>query len=212
MREISKNAQRLIDSGAASFVLLTIRAKSVTLYHTTLPFDAEVPGVGVFKAENGLASLDSPRLSSAVDKETYKIVYIDPGFDLRALVENKLTGCPVRAQIGFFNNLSEDLVGDTTGATFSRGMAVLDSGDLITSYEGAIDAPSYEISSENGVMLKLSCASPMAALDMTNVFYTSKDSLNQRVFKTGTITSDCAFDNVYVGSQAILLNWGKIAQ
>ena len=212
MRDISKNAQRLIDSGAASFVLLTIQARDVTLRHTTLPYDAEVPGVGTFMTDCGLASLDSPRLSSAVDKETYKICYIDPDFSLRALVENNLTGCSVSAKIGFINNLGEDIVGDTTGAVFSNGMAVLDSGDLVTSYEGTVDAPAYEISSENGVILKLTCGSPMAALDMINVFYTSKDSLNQRVFKTGTITNDTAFDNVYVGSVAILMNWGKIAQ
>ena len=212
MRDISKNAQRLIDNGAASFVLLTIQARSVTLRHTTLPYNAVVPGVGEFLTDCGLASLDSPRLSSAVDKETYKISYIDPGFDLRALVENRLTGCNVSAKIGFMNNLGEDLVGDTTGDVFSNGMAVLDSGDLVTSYEGTIDSPAYEISSENGVILKLTCGSPMAALDMINVFYTSKDSLNQRVFRTGTITNDTAFDNVYVGSVAILMNWGKIAQ
>lgn len=212
MRDISKNAQRLIDSGAASFVLLTIEAKNATLRHTTLPYDAEVPDVGVFNSDCGLVSLDSPRLSSAVDKETYKIGYIDPEFSLRALVENNLTGCHVIAKIGFFNNLGTDIVGSTTGRVFSHGMSVLDSGDLVTSYEGTIDAPAYEISSENGVMLKLTCGSPMSALDMTNVFYTSKDSLNQRVFKTGTVTNDTAFDNVYVGSTAIMLNWGKIAQ
>ena len=212
MRDISKNAQRLIDSGAASFVLLTIQAKDVTLRHTTLPYDAEVPGVGVFLTDCGLASLDSPRLSSAVDKETYKISYIDPDFSLRSLVENKLTGCSVSAKIGFMNNLGEDVIGNTTGSVFSSGMAVLDSGDLVTSYEGTIDAPSYEISSESGVILKLTCGSPMSALDMINVFYTSKDSLNQRVFRTGAVTNDTAFDNVYVGSTAILLNWGKIAQ
>jgi hypothetical protein len=72
-------------------------------------------------------------------------------------------------------------------------------------YKGFIDNVAYATdTSEAGENLfRITCASPMAALDMAKPFYTSKDAL------VDLDPDDNSFDHVYEGSGQIRLKWGK---
>ena len=82
--------------------------------------------------------------------------------------------------------------------------------DTLVIYKGFIDVVRYAISDE-GVLLEIECTSPMAQLDKINSFYTTTNSLQQRVPKSQWTTApDTAFDNVALGGHSQELLWGKI--
>ena len=175
-----------------------------------MPYDVSVDGIGVFIADNGLVDLDAPRLSTNIDREAFKITLTDPSFEFRDFCNNNITGSRVIVRIGFMNTLDEVVVGTTNGGLYPSGAAILDIGDMIISYAGVVDVPAYEATFDGEpTLLTIECASPMATLDLVNPFYTSKDALDQRVFVELNDQTDTAFDNVYAGSQAMSVAWGK---
>lgn len=189
--------------------MISIETADVQLKLTSAPYDLNLPTIGLFIADSGLVDLDVPRLSTNIDREAFKITLADPSFELRELCNTGLLGAKVLVRIGFMNTTGSPLVGAATGNTFSVGAPVLDIGDLVVAYSGIVDVPAYEINTDGDTLLVIECSSPMAALDLVNPFYTSKDSLDQRVFVELNDQTDTAFDNVYAGSQSMSVAWGK---
>ena len=69
------------------FYLVSITRNNLSLRHTSLPFDITIPGLDTFYTGNGLLGVDSPKLSAVVDREAYKIVYVDPAFEFSSKFE-----------------------------------------------------------------------------------------------------------------------------
>jgi len=141
-----------------------------------------------FQTGGPIFSLEPFRLTTVVDKATYTLNMSDPTFEFGALYENYV-GLPVAVRIGVVN----------------AGAPLTNIADTILVYKGFIDNVAYATdTSEVGENLfRITCASPMAALDMAKPFYTSKDAL------VDLDPDDNSFDHVYEGSGQIRLKWGK---
>jgi len=199
MRKLSNNLKYLLslDSIALAY-LIKIETPTTTISETTAAFDITLPGLGVFYSNSSLSTVDDIRLSKAVDRAIYKIVYIDPDFQKRALFEVGLTGSKVTVYLCFFNDTNAPINGVQPGDIFS------DPDDIVIVYSGTIDTQGYTINASEGtVIASIDCASPMASLDLNKEFLTSKDSM-QRLNP-----NDTAFDQVISNSARATLLWGK---
>lgn len=197
MRKISSLIKGILASGdAMGFHLVKIISPTVTLLHTDLPYDLIVPAVGTYLCNSGLAAVEAPRLSSIVDRESYKLTYTDTASYFRTLFEASLVGASVLVQTGLINNSNATVGGISPGNIFMN--------DFITSYKGIIDGTAYTVNADDGtIVAMIECSSPMANLGMAKPMYTNKDSMNR------INTSDTAFDSVFIGSKAVSLLWGK---
>jgi len=111
-RQYSAAVQQLVNSdNFSTFYLVRIEREGLDLKYTNAPYDLNIPGLALFESDNGLKAIEPPRLSNVVDRETYKIVFIDNEYNLRSLFEAGLTGARVIVYIGFYNTLSTTLNG-----------------------------------------------------------------------------------------------------
>ena len=202
MRVFNNTVKQLLALDEVStFYLVQIENPGVLLRDTTAAYDLPV-NMGLetytFSSGNGLYSVEPPRLSTTVDREPYKIVYIDTLMEKRALFETGLVGANVTVYLGFYNT-TDEVLGDAL-----PGQPLLNIANTIIVYRGNIDTTSYNINPEEGsVVATMECASPMACLGLTRSFYTSKEAMKL------INPLDTSFDQVYVGSKGINLVWGK---
>ena len=181
------------------FYLIQLISPQNTFYDTNTNFPITISGIGTFLPDAGLLTIDSPKFSSvSVDREAYKIGYLDPTGEKKALFESGITGSKLIVRVGLFNTTGSVLDG------IPPGMPMTDINDLIIAYSGTVDVQGYTIDPENGsIIVGLECTSPMSTLDMTKSFYTSKENL-----KTINI-KDTAFDFINEDSKKYILLWGK---
>jgi len=204
MRSFSTVVQTILaqDSIIIAYCVRISQAGVTILANTTAASDITFNSI-TYDADGGLVTVEAPRLSSAVDRETYKIGYIDPEFTLRSLFETGMTGYDVVVNVIFFNNTASPVVGTDT-VSVAPGAPFLAVADSIVAYSGVVDTQGYAISPKEGtVVATVECSSPMASLGLTRAFFTSRDSL-RRFSRT-----DSAFDKVYIGSQQVKLQWGR---
>lgn len=197
MRNISPLIKSILVSGnIMGFHLVKIESPRITLLHTDLPVDVDVPGVGLYLCDSGLVSVEAPRLSSIIDRESYKITYADTSSYFRELFESNIVGAKVVVHTGLINNTENTIGGIAPGGIFIN--------DLVIAYQGIVDTPAYTVNAESGtVTAMIECSSPMANLGMSRPRYTNKESLNR------VNPADKAFDSVFIGSKAVTLLWGK---
>lgn len=204
MRALSANASAMLSRDhIQSFLAVNIVTIAETFKFTSAPYDIDIPTLGIFSANSGLYSAEPPRLTSAVDRESYKINIVDPTLEFRSVLEDTLTGSPVTVYGGFFNTSSGTLSGIPAGSPFLTMYSELE-GDLFVAYKGVIDTHSLVTNVDNGtVIITLECSSPVACLSLVRSFYTSKESLRERDL------NDTAFDQSYAGSKQVQYVWGK---
>jgi hypothetical protein len=168
---------------------------------TTLPADITVGGLGTYLSEDlngkiGLLTVDNPRQSTSLDRDTYRIVFADPDFFLFNEFIGPITNKKVTIRIGFINTLEETLAG------FAPGEPLNHVDHLILTYEGFVD--SCEFSHQDGAIHAiLSCGSPMANLDHVCPVVTSKD------YQRNVDPNDTAYDAIYKGHETVNILWGK---
>jgi hypothetical protein len=164
--------------------------RSTTYYRDVVITNNSVP-VTTYYNDGKLVQVDSPRLSSTVDRELFKISFADPTFTFGASVDSGLIGKLVDVKVGFVNQTTK--------------LPELDIANLLTVYRGKIDSTEYSINTSvtGEVLLNVSCSSPMNDLDLTKSFYTTKDAT------FGRDSSDTSFDQIYEGSGVLQLKWGK---
>ena len=198
MKTFSSNIQSVIGLDNLSvFYLVQLDYKTGTIYHTNSPMDIDVAGYATFSSDNELLGIDAPKMSSVVDREAYKITYSDNSSSLRTKFELGIVGTPVTVFIGFYNTSAAAIGGVQPGQPFTAYT------DLVIAYKGFIDSHGYTTDVEGAITAVLECSSPMASLDLTKPLYTSRDAMRQ------INISDSSFDDVYTGSKAINLLWGK---
>lgn len=199
MRAFSSAVTQLLASDNVSVCyLVKLVTPSITIRDTTAGTTIVVPSLGTFNPNNGLLVVEGPRLSSAVDRETYHITYADPEFNKRELFELGLTGSAVSTYVVFFN---------TSGATLggaAPGEPLVNAEDIITAYSGIVDSHGYGLNPQEGtIVAAIECSSPMASLGLSRPFYTSKEAMRK------LDPDDCSFDFVNVTSSKIAHLWGK---
>jgi hypothetical protein len=198
MRTLSNNILTLLDTDSVSIYTLVKIELAVPLLHTSAPYNIDISGLGLFLTDCGLKSAEPPKLSKVVDREAYKLTYGDPVFELRAHFEAGLVGRKVSVYYGFFNTLDVSLGGALPGQPLTTVE------DLALVYRGLIDSHGYSVSADDEVEAVIECSSPVANLDAKRVMISSKDYLRQI-----GMPNDTSFDQVYAGSKAIDLLWGK---
>lgn len=204
MKKLSSLVLNFLNHGIFStFALLDIEMGEASFHFTTLPTDATIGGIA-YTADNSLVSFDTPKSTTAVDKATFKLTFADTAFAFRDVASVAAAGGSIRIRVGFYNINDNDII-STNLLTFEPGQPILDAADFVIMHEGAIDKPAYTFSESSGVVFELTCASPMAALDLVNSFYTTRFSLQQRVKGT----TDTCFDKVSLGGTAAQIKWGK---
>lgn len=196
MREISSNLQAVLDNEIINYFMLveldfTKTIDSVTTgnkyYFTTLPFNFVFNsgnGNNTYFSDGGLLSFDTPRYSSTVDREAYRLTFLDTNNTFQTEFKNNVIGCPVKIYAGLYTNIS-----------------AITSDLVILAYKGRVDSPSISNDFESKVAI-IECTSPMADLDLVNSFISSKDGMDQKS------DTDTSFDQIFKDNYTNL-KWGK---
>lgn len=189
----------------STFALIDIVSNVAEFHLTTIPVDITFGGIE-YTSDHSLYSLDTPKSSTSVDKASFKLTFVDTDFMFKLLAENAASGGMVKVLTGFYNTTGA-VIRSTSGMNFNPDAPILDIKDMFCIYQGEIDQPKYTMSEDQGVLFELNCASPMAALDAVNSFYTSQHSLAQR--KPASVVDTC-FDKVSISGKTVEILWGKV--
>lgn len=199
MRYLSANVKQLISRpDVAVIYLVKIVTNSTTLLETTWNSSITVPSLGTYLPSEGLYSIEPPRSSQSVDKETYKMGFVDPSLEKLALFDEGIIGARVLVHLCLLNT-TDSVIG---GA--QPGFPLVGDDDLIVAYGGFVDTYSHNKDAIDGKSVAvIECASPMAALGLTRSLFTTRDSLRQ------LNPNDTAFDQSYIGSAKAAYDWGR---
>ena len=185
MRTFSANFQNMLDLGDISYFFLIELNLTDDFYLTSLPYDVVYDG-NTYVGDGGLFEVDSPRFSTVVDREAYKIVITDLTDELLGEFRTNVIGKSISVKLGLLDTNNEPM---------------LNPDDVVFIYKGYIDSPVVKIDWEKK-LATIEGTSPMADLDGVNVLYSSKDSMDMRSL------DDTTFDGIY-DDEEITIKWGK---
>ena len=185
MRTFSTNVTNTLDDDFIEHFVLVELELSTNYYLTSFTSDLTVDGNNY--VQGAIFSYDSPKKNSVLDREAYKISFVDPSDEFITEFKTGVVGKRVSIRAGF--------VSSTLGP-------LTDPSDLVYVYEGYIDSP--KISNDFGSKVAhIECSSPMAKLDTVRPFFTTPYGMDQYS------SSDTSFDRVNDGYE-LQLKWGKI--
>lgn len=185
MRDISSNVQAIIDSGDINYFFLIDLNFNSNYYLTSLPYNVTFNG-NLYSADGGLFEVDSPRFSTVVDREAYKVVIADINNQLLNEFSNGVIGKDITVRVGFLDANKQPL---------------LNADDVIFIYKGYVDSPVVTNNWDEKLAV-VEGTSPMSDFDSVNVFYTSKNGMKQRN------SLDTSFDDIFDGED-VVMKWGK---
>ena len=187
MKTYSTHIQNAISSDELPlFVLVSVSFGTTTIRCTSLPYDV-LYSSQTYLSDAGLLKFDNPIQTRIVDREAYSLQFVDNAGEIRGLIDaGTSTGGDVEVLFGALN------ADNTPNLT-----------DVATVYKGVIESANINNDFRN-ITAVISCASPLADLELVKARYTSKGSQEQ------FSTTDTAFDNIYEGAAAIKLKWGKV--
>jgi hypothetical protein len=194
MRALSGNLSRIMDTDAPELLLL-VRIEDAAgslILGSTSHYDTITLSNGWSYASNGiLLSLDPPQQTTVVTREQYKISLVDSDGGLRSYGESSLFGKKLDVRLSAMDPLT--------------GLPLTTLSDLFVIYRGRINSVNSRIvSTEIGEStLNISGSSPVMSLEMKNGIFFSKEEMRQR---SG---NDSCADDLYEGSGATVLKWGK---
>jgi len=188
MREFSSTVESILSSGSIDFFFLIKLSFNSTYYITSYSNDIVYDG-NTYSANGGLFEVDSPKFSSVVDREAYRVVVLDNLNAMKTEIDNNVIGKPIEVKLGFVD---------------SNGSPILTPADVLSVYRGYVDNPVITNDWERKAVT-FEGTSALADLDMVNSFMTSRDGMDQKS------SVDTSFDQVYESS-AIEVKWGKIDQ
>ena len=187
MRTFSSTVQNLINQDKVKFFILIKLSFSTTYYLSSLPYDVTYDGDS-YAANSGILEYDSPKFSSVVDREAYKIVLTDIDDEITTEFKNGVVGNDIILRIGLVDPLTKQ--------------PLLGANDIMPFYKGTIDSPTIENNWETKLAI-LEGSSPMADLDQINSIMVSKDGMDQLSL------IDTSYDKIYDDNE-IQLKWGKV--
>jgi len=169
------------------FLIVAVHADSASYFFSSFPTTRTVDGY-LIQGGEGLMAVDTPRVSSHLDKETFRVVLSsDNGIPL---IDHKtgLGGKKFEVWMGSY---------DTSGSPVLNSFD-----DLLLAYRGTVDQDSISNDFETRQIV-LTGSSPMANLDQRGGYPVSRDGMDQ------INVNDTSFDFLYKGSSKTL-DWGKI--
>jgi len=186
MRSFSEKFQEIIDSNTIKYIFLIRLGFNSTYYlssyHSNVIYDGNT-----YVADGGLFEFDSPKFSSVVDRESYKIVIADLTNQMASEFRYNVVGKSIEVKVALID---------------ANGSPLLNNEDVLSVYKGFVDKPSVETDFE-GKFATLEGTSPMSDLDMVRSFITSKAGMDQKS------STDTSFDEIFKNNE-ISIKWGKI--
>jgi len=186
MRQFSTAVQTVLDSDLIEYAFLIKLSFNSSYYLTSNGYDVVYNG-NTYLANSGFYEFDSPKFSTVVDRESYKVVISELFNEMLPEFKLNVVGKPIEVFVAL-----RDASGDL----------LLSTGDVLKVYKGTVDKPSISNDFEEKLAI-LEGTSPMSDLDLVRVFITSKDGMDQKS------ATDTSFDEVYDGSE-ITIKWGKV--
>ena len=144
-------------------------------------------------AQSTLVRVDTPKITSGIDKAAYKLSFIDTNYFYREKFRHGITGTKAELRAMFI-----DVAGH-----FDKGQPLLEPENTLIIYKGIVNGTNLNAGSENLPIAEIELASPMGALTMVRGLITSQDWIRQKY------PTDTSFDNIHEGSKQIILGWGK---
>jgi len=194
MRVFNSTIQAILDSQSIEFFfLIKLELHSATKYLTDISYDVVFDGQ-TYVGNSSLFEYDSPKFSSVVDREAYKIVLTDFINEFSTEMKNNMVGKNIEVRVGFYD---------------SSGVPILNVANTMFVYKGTIDRPILQSSEDNKIAV-IEGTSPMSDLDLVRSFMTSRQGMAQRsgVNSNGD-PLDTSFDNMY-DNKEIMVKWGKV--
>ena len=186
MRTFSTAVQTVLNSDLIEFAFL-IKLEFNTIYHlTSNSYDLVYDG-NTYLANGGLYEFDSPKFSTVIDRESYKVVISELVNEMLSEFKANVVGKPIEVFVALRD---------------AGGEFMLSPSDVLSVYKGAVDKPAISNDFETKLAI-LEGTSPMSDLDMVKTFITSKDGMDQKS------AIDTSFDEIYDDSE-ITIRWGKI--
>jgi len=186
MRVFSPAVTTVLNSDLIEFAFLIKLSFTNTYYLTSNPYDVVFEGQ-TYLANGGLYEFDSPKFSTVLDRESYKVVISEVLNQMLPEFRNNVIGKKIEVFVALFN---------------ADRQLMLEPQDVLKIYKGTVDKPTISNDFDKKLAV-LEGTSPMSDLDMSKPFITSKDGMDQRS------STDTSFDEVYKNSE-INLKWGKI--
>lgn len=188
MRQFSSTVESILNSGSVKFFFLIKLSFNSIYYLTSYSEDIVFEG-NTYSANGGLFEVESPKFSSVIDREAYKVVVLDNLNEMKAEITANVVGKPIEVKLGFVD---------------SNGIPITNPSDVISIYRGYVDSPVINNDWDRKVVI-LEGTSALADLDMVNSFIASRDGMDQKDI------TDTSFDQIYENS-AIEVKWGKVDQ
>jgi hypothetical protein len=187
MRTFSTKVQSIIDSGNIRFFyLIDLTFNStyrLTSYGTNIVYDSNT-----YISDGGLFEIDTPKLSSVIDREAYRVVIADLSNALLNDIRSNVVGKDMLVRLGFIDPDTDQ--------------PLLQTENILHVYKGFADTPEV-VNNWDTKIASIEGTSPMADLDMVNSYVTSRDSIKQRS------STDTSFDEIYDNSE-LEIKWGKV--
>lgn len=186
MRQFSTAVQTVLDSDLIEYAFLIKLEFTQTYYLTSNSYDVVYEG-NTYLANTGLYEFDSPKFSTVIDRESYKVVISELLDEMLPEFRANVVGKPIEVLVVFRD---------------ANGDLLLSAGEAIHAYKGTVDKPSISNDFDEKLAI-LEGTSPMSDLDLVRPFIASKNGMDQ------ISTTDTSFDDIFDGNE-ITLKWGKI--
>jgi len=201
MIAFSTNVSALLaQSSIQAFYMLKITNSAGIIYRSTTHYANVTLSDGVtYLANSTIISADPPQLSTSVDREIYKITiatndYLTaewaPGSPTNTFIADGGVGYTLESRLGFIG---------------AAGVPLTTITDTLLIYKGLVESVSASIKTGDfgDSFIQISGSSPMNSLDMKKFIYLSKETIRKRD------ATDTCCDQIYQGSSALTLKWGK---
>lgn len=188
MRQFSSTVESILNSNSVKFFFL-IKLSFNSIYYITSYSEDIVYDGNTYAANGGLFEVESPKFSSVIDREAYKVVVLDNLNAMKTEIEANVVGKPIEVKLGFVDN---------------NGNPLTNPADIVSVYRGYVDNPVINNDWDRKVVI-FEGTSALADLDMVNSFIASRDGMDQKDL------TDTSFDQIYENS-AIEVKWGKTDQ
>lgn len=186
MRQFSTAVQTVLDSDLIEYAFLIKLSFNSTYYLTSNSYDVVYDG-NTYLANGGLYEFDSPKFSTVVDRESYRVVISELFDEMMPEFKLNVVGKPIEVFVALRD---------------ANGDLLLSTSDVLNVYKGTVDKPSISNDFDQKLAI-LEGTSPMSDLDLVRTFITSKDGMDQRS------STDTSFDDIYDGTE-VTLKWGKV--
>lgn len=186
MRQFSTAVQTVLDSDLIEYAFLIKLGFTQTYYLTSNSYDVVYEG-NTYLANTGLYEFDSPKFSTVIDRESYRVVISELFDEILPEFRANVVGKPIEVLFVFRD---------------ANGDLLLSAGEAIHAYKGTVDKPSISNDFDEKIAI-LEGTSPMSDLDLVRPFIASKNGMDQ------ISTTDTSFDDIFDGNE-ITFKWGKI--